>query len=91
MKVALVICNDMHMDIANANTIVNHLMATGYEVVCDYTIADTVIILTCAFGPHKIVCATALVHVRAFRIRSGDAPADALTFGQHGSCGDIDA
>ena len=44
-----------------------------------------------AFGPHKIVCATALVHVRAFRIRSGDAPADALTFGQHGSCGDIDA
>ena len=64
MKVALVICNDMHMDIANANTIVNHLMATGYEVVCDYTIADTVIILTCAFGPHKMYSVDVIADVR---------------------------
>lgn len=52
------------MDIANANTIVNHLMATGYEVVCDYTIADTVIILTCAFGPHKMYSVDVIADVR---------------------------
>ena len=65
MKVALVICNDMHMDIANANTILNHIMQSeGYEVECDYTIADIVIILTCAFGPHKMHSMRVIADVR---------------------------
>ena len=54
-KVALIVCNDMHMDIANANSILNHILQDrDKQIVCDYTIADTVIILTCAFGPGKM-------------------------------------
>ena len=55
MKVALVICNDMHMDLDNANKIINCIMQDPENaIVCDYTIADTIIILTCAFGPGKM-------------------------------------
>lgn len=65
MKIALVICNDMHMDIANANNILNHIMQLkGYEVVCDYTIADIVILLTCAFGPNKMYSMRVIADVR---------------------------
>ena len=54
-KVALIICNDMHMDIANANLILNGIMQdTDKQIVCDYTVADIIIILTCAFGPGKM-------------------------------------
>ena len=54
-KVAVVLCNNMHMDIANANTILNLIIQNkAYEVVCDYTIADIVIVVTCAFGPNKM-------------------------------------
>ena len=55
MKVALVICNDMHMDLDNANKIINCIMQDPENaIVCDYTIADTIIILTCAFGSGKM-------------------------------------
>lgn len=55
MKVAVILCNDMHMDIDNANQLVNRVKSTvGYEVANDYTIADCIIILTCAFGPNKL-------------------------------------
>lgn len=55
MKVAVVICNDMHMDLDNANKIINCIMQEqDKQIVCDYTIADTIIILTCAFGPGKM-------------------------------------
>lgn len=65
MKVALVICNDMHMDIANANTILNSLLQTErYEVVCDYTVADLVIIITCAFGPNKMYSMRVIADIR---------------------------
>lgn len=64
MKIALVICNDMHMDIANANIILNNIKAEGYEVVCDYTIADIVIVLTCAFGPNKMYSMRVIADVR---------------------------
>lgn len=65
MKIALVICNDMHMDIANANNILNHIVQLkGYEVVCDYTIADIVIVVTCAFGPNKMYSMRVIADVR---------------------------
>ncbi len=64
-KVALVLCNDMHMDIANANTILNHITKSkDYEVVCDYTIADVIVILTCAFGPNKMYSMRVIADVR---------------------------
>lgn len=50
-KVAVILVNDMHMDLENANKLLNHIYANyNYEVVCDYTIADIIIIMTCAFG-----------------------------------------
>lgn len=65
MKVALVICNDMHMDIANADIILNFFVQTkGYEVVCDYTIADVVIVVTCAFGPKKMYSMRVIADIR---------------------------
>ena len=64
-KVALVLCNDMHMDIANANIIINHITKSkAYEVVCDYTIADVIVILTCAFGPNKMYSMRVIADVR---------------------------
>ena len=48
-KVAVILVNDMHMDLENANKLLNHIYANyNYEVVCDYTIADIIIIMTCA-------------------------------------------
>lgn len=64
-KVALVLCNNMHMDIANANIILNHITKSNeYEVVCDYTIADVIVILTCAFGPKKMDSMRIIADVR---------------------------
>lgn len=71
MKIALVICNDMHMDIANANIILNNIVQTdGYEVVCDYTIADIIIVLTCAFGPNKMYSMRVIADIRLNAMRS---------------------
>ena len=53
-KVALVMCNDMHMDIERANEILSCISHNkDYKVTSDYTEADIVIIMTCAFGPGK--------------------------------------
>lgn len=46
---ALVLCSDMHMDIEKANIITS----SNQEWVSDYTLADTIIIFTCAFGSKK--------------------------------------
>ena len=64
-KVAVILCNDMHMDIANANNLLNCVEQNGnYEIVCDYTIADIVIIITCAFGPKKMYSVRVIADVR---------------------------
>ena len=64
-KVAVILCNDMHMDIAKANTLLSSIMQNeAYEVVCDYTIADIVIVITCAFGPHKMYSVRAIADVQ---------------------------
>ena len=53
-SVAVMMCNDMHMDLERSNVLLNCIMSnTEFEVVCDYTIADIVIIQTCAFGENK--------------------------------------
>ena len=55
MKVAIVLCNDMHMDIDKANQLIGLVMQSkGYEMVCDYQEADIIIVYTCAFGPHLL-------------------------------------
>ena len=53
-KVALVMCNDMHMDIEQANEMLSCICQNvNYKISSDYTEADIVIIMTCAFGPGK--------------------------------------
>ena len=51
MKIALILCSDMHMDIDQANTLMSkyhkHEWANSYDE------ADMVIIMTCAFGTKK--------------------------------------
>lgn len=51
MKIALILCSDMHMDIDQANTLMSKY--PKHEYVTDYTKADMVIIMTCAFGAKK--------------------------------------
>lgn len=51
MKIALVLCSDMHMDIDKANTLTSRY--PNHEWYTDYTEADMVIIMTCAFGTKK--------------------------------------
>lgn len=64
-KVALIICNDMHMDIENANCLLNRISQNeNYEIVCDYTIADIVIIQTCGFGSNKMYSMHVIADVR---------------------------
>ncbi len=50
MKYSLILCSDMHMDIERANNFVNN---TNLEWTTDYTLADYIIIMTCAFGIKK--------------------------------------
>lgn len=53
-KVSLVMCNDMHMDIEQANEMLSCICQnSNYHISSDYTEADIVIIMTCAFGPGK--------------------------------------
>jgi len=51
MKISLVLCSDMHMDIDRANS----LMEThkNHEWVSNYKLADVIVIMTCAFGLKK--------------------------------------
>lgn len=54
-KISIVLCNNMHMDLDKADTLLKYIKQNvEYEVVCDYTIADIIIIMTCAFGSKKI-------------------------------------
>jgi len=65
MKVAVIMCNDMHMDINRSNMLLNYIMQNeNYEVVCDYTIADIIIIQTCAFGKSKFYSMQVIADVR---------------------------
>ena len=53
-KISLIMCQDMHMDIERANELLANLLENPeYEVICDYTEADIIIMMTCAFGTGK--------------------------------------
>lgn len=53
-KISLVMCNDMHMDIEQANEILSCIYNNPrYQITSDYTKADIIIIMTCAFGTGK--------------------------------------
>lgn len=65
-RIAVVMCNDMHMDIERSNVLLNHIIQNGnYEVVCDYTNADIIIVQTCAFGETKKYSVQVIADVRA--------------------------
>lgn len=54
-KIAIILCNDMHMDIEKANVLVNYISKNNnYIIVTDYKEADVIIIYTCAFGSNKM-------------------------------------
>ena len=64
-KIAIIMCNDMHMDVERSNVLLNYVMQNGsYEIVCDYTIADVVIVQTCAFGEKKKYSIQVIADVR---------------------------
>lgn len=70
-KVAIVLCNDMHMDIDRANVMLNYIAHNNnYEIVCDYTIADIVIIYACAFGANKMYSMRVIADVRLNALKS---------------------
>lgn len=50
MNMSLILCSDMHMDIEKANQLISN---SNQEWVSDYTLADIIIIFTCAFGSKK--------------------------------------
>ena len=53
-KVSLVMCNDMHMDIEQANEMLSCICQnSNYQISSNYTEADIIIIMTCAFGSGK--------------------------------------
>ena len=53
-KVAVIMCNNMHMDIENANKLLTRISNSGVaQIETDYTKADMVIVITCAFGSGK--------------------------------------
>lgn len=51
MNMSLILCSDMHMDIERANQLISS--NSDEEWVSDYTLADIIIIYTCAFGSKK--------------------------------------
>lgn len=59
-RISVILCNNMHMDIENANKLLAKIKSsnehsTEYRVIeTDYTKADVVIIITCAFGNGKL-------------------------------------
>lgn len=65
-KIAIIMCNDMHMDIEQVNILINYITKNeDYDVVCDYTIADIIIVQTCAFGETKKYSVQVIADVRA--------------------------
>ena len=59
-KISVILCNNMHMDIENANKLLakiessNEVSVEKRVIETDYTKADVVIIITCAFGNGKL-------------------------------------
>lgn len=54
-KVAVIMCNDMHMDIENANNLLAKIKKSKTaQIETDYTKADMIIVITCAFGNGKL-------------------------------------
>lgn len=54
MKVSVILCSNMHMDIENGNILLSNISSNPkFEIISDYTKADIVIIMTCAFGTKK--------------------------------------
>ena len=52
--ISIIMCNDMHMDIERVNELISYIHCNkNYKIICDYTKADYVIIITCAFGNGK--------------------------------------
>lgn len=52
--ISIIMCNDMHMDIERVNELISYIHCNkNYKIICDYTRADYVIIITCAFGDGK--------------------------------------
>lgn len=51
VKYSLIMCSNMHMDIETANELLS--INKHIDWVADYTIADVIIIMTCAFGTKK--------------------------------------
>ena len=58
-RVSVILCNNMHMDIENANKLLTAIQCFNkhsnncWTIETDYTKADVIIILTCAFGNGK--------------------------------------
>lgn len=54
-KVAVIMCNNMHMDIENTNKLLTQISNSGTsQMETDYTKADVIIVITCAFGSGKL-------------------------------------
>lgn len=54
-KVAVIMCNNMHMDIENANKLLTKINNSDTsQIETDYTKADVIIVMTCAFGSGKL-------------------------------------
>ena len=59
-RVSVILCNNMHMDIENANKLLTAIKNSNknsikYRIIeTDYTRADEIIIITCAFGNGKL-------------------------------------
>lgn len=72
-KIAVIMCNDMHMDIERSNILLNYITKNGeYDVVCDYTTADIIVIQTCAFGETKKYSVQVIADVRANALTSAE-------------------
>lgn len=54
MKFSIILCSDMHMDLEKANNLIACILSNpSNKITSDYTKADIIIIMTCAFGPKK--------------------------------------
>ncbi len=62
MKIALVMCNDMHADLEKANILLAKIPQSN--ITTDYTIADVIIIYTCAFGSNRAYSVRVIADVK---------------------------
>lgn len=62
MKIALIMCNDMHADLEKANILLAKI--PNSDITTDYTIADVIIIYACAFGSNKSYSVKVIADVR---------------------------